>query len=179
MDPTAAAASGIAAKALRSLGVGTNELSDDERKHREGLRARIVAEMLSWDQVEGQPGMLPGFGPHQGFAPEAQVAIRIPHESLVTLSEKIARGLEHQLAARYVEGPYKISTFFILPEAVEAMRCTVFTADSQQEYFGPGFRVLRRTAVDDPKIVLYEMLIWGTLTVHVVIDVEAAAQSQN
>jgi hypothetical protein len=138
-----------------------------------GLKAKIIAEMLSWDQVKGWPGMLPGFGPHRGFAPEAQAAIRVPHALLVTLAEKIARGLEYQLAGRYVEAPYKISTFFITPDGVETMRDTVF-ADVPHEYLGPGFRVLRRAAVDDPKIVLYEMLIWGTLTIHVVIDLEEA-----
>jgi hypothetical protein len=133
IDPAAAAASGIAVKALRSMGVGTDKLSDKERKHREGLKAKIAGEILSWDQVEGRPGMLPGFGPHKGFAPEAQVAIRIPRKSLVTLAEKIARGLEHQRAGRYVEAPYRISTFFIPADAVETMRRTVFTSGQRPQ----------------------------------------------
>ncbi len=175
MDPAAAAASGIAAKALSSMGVGTGELSDKERKHRKALKTKIATEILSWDQVEGRPGMLPGFGPHKGFAPEAQVAIRVPRKSLVTLAEKLARGLEHQLAGRYVEAPYRISTFFIPSEAVETMRRTVF-GSGQQEHLGPGCRILRRATVDDPKAVLYEMLIWGALTIHVMIDMEKAGQ---
>jgi hypothetical protein len=159
------------------MGVGTDKLSDRERKHREGLKAKIAGEILSWDRVEGRPGMLPGFGPHKGFAPEAQVAIRIPRKSLVTLAEKIARGLEYQLAGRYVEAPYRISTFFIPADAVETMRRTVF-ASGQQEHLGPGCRILRRATVDDPKAVLHEMLIWGTLTIHVVIDIESATHQE-
>jgi hypothetical protein len=77
------------------------------------------------------------------------------------------------MAGRYVEGPYKISTFFIAEDAVTALRRTVLSG-AQEEYLGPGFRVLRRAAADNPRVVLYEVVIWGSLTIHVVIDLEEA-----
>ena len=177
LDSTAAAASGIAFKALRSLGVGADGLSDKERSHRDNLRNKIEKEMLSWDQVKGRPGMLPGFGPHKGFPAENQLAIRVPHDGLVALAKKIVRGLEFQLMGRYVEAPYEIRVFFIEPEAAETITRSVF-ANLREEHVGPGLRVIRNAAIDDRQVVLYEMLIWGTLTIHAVVDLASAFRSE-
>jgi hypothetical protein len=105
MDPRAALTSGIPAKALRSLGVGTGKLSEKDRRHREKLKERIATELLSWEEIKGNPGILPGFGPHAEFPPEIQFAVRVPHASLVQLAEKIVRGLEFSDGRSLRRGP--------------------------------------------------------------------------
>ena len=75
IDPATAQAAGISAKVLRSLGVGGAGKSEKERTLRAKTKARILRELIPYDDVKGNPGILPGFGPHAGFADEEQHAI--------------------------------------------------------------------------------------------------------
>jgi hypothetical protein len=182
VHPDAPEASGIAAKALRSLGVRAGELSEKEAKLRAKKKGKLIAELMTWEEIEGKPGILPGFGVHPEAPAEAQMAVRVSHSSLVTLAEKIVRGMEYVLRKRYIEPPYRVSTFFIEADATKAMERTVLSG-AQADHFGPGLRIRRREATEDRNIVIYEILIWQKLTVHCVIDkpeeeqIPAAAQA--
>jgi len=90
---------------------------------------------------------------------------------MVTVAEKVVRGCEYKLADRYVEPPYGMRTYFVeqTPEIIALF------ADGQHMHLGPGFQFTRRAAeADDPKVVLYRMLIWGTFAFQVAIDLESA-----
>ena len=169
VHPFAQKASGIAAKALRSIGIRAGELSDKEAMIRAKQKEKIMAELMTWEQIGGKPGILPGFGVHPEAPPETQMAVRVSHASLVALAEKIVRGMEYVIRQRYVEPPYRISTFFIEADAAQVIGRTVLSG-AQTEHFGPGLRIRRREAVDDPNVVIYEIMIWQTLIVHCVVD---------
>ena len=91
------------------------------------------------------------------------MAIRIKAEILHEVCEKVIRGLEYYIAKRYVEGPFELKVFFV--QETSASNLGVAFGESPL-YLGPGFRVQRLPAHDDPKQVLYQIKVWDTLLVH-------------
>jgi hypothetical protein len=164
LDPRKAASSGISAKALRALGIGAEgELSQNELKIRAKIKANLLAETRPYFQVIGRPGILPGFGPNRDFPKESQLAISVNAEKLKEVCRKIVRGLEYHVVDRYVEPPYLLEVFFVNDEAATKLSSSFAPASL---HLGPGFRVQRASAQDDPRHVLYEIKIWDTLLVH-------------
>lgn len=164
IDPTKAESAGIAAKALRAVGIGVEgELSSKEKAIRSKLKTRLIREMIPDSQVAGKPGILPGFGPHNEFSREPLIAISVNAEALKDVCRKIIRGLEHHVADRYIECPYVLDVFFVDDEASGKL-ASVFGPSSL--HLGPGFHVQRASTHDDPGHVLYRIRIWDTLLVH-------------
>jgi hypothetical protein len=166
VDPKSEAASGLAAKAFRSLGFDTDELSEQEKSHRERFRAKIRSELIPSDELSGKPGAIPGLGSPEGQS--GQWSIPIPWAAFSIIAEKIVRGCEYKLKDRFVEPPYGIRTFVsesgIVPEP--------YASYSKSYDFGPGCNVQRVFATEDPNVVLYWVTVWGTLYFTVRIDLE-------
>jgi hypothetical protein len=97
-----------------------------------------------------------------------QMAIPIPWAGLSIIAEKIGRGCEHKLENRYVDAPYSVRTTVTDPDFVSP----VFLSQRRVIDFGPGCQVIRVFATEDPCIVRYRILVWGTLCFHVLIDRE-------
>ena len=164
IDPAKAESAGIPGKALRAVGIGVeSELSSKEKAIRAKLKSKLMRETMPYAQVAGRPGILPGFGPHNDFPLESQIAVSVNAEALQDVSRKIVRGLEHHVSDRYVEPPYVLDVFFIDDEAAQKL-ATGFGPPTL--YLGPGFRVQRAIARDDPGHTLYRIRIWDTLLVH-------------
>jgi hypothetical protein len=168
IDPAAAQAAGISAKVLRSFGVGGAGKTEKEQILRAKTKARILRELIPYHAVKGKPGIFPGFGPHPGFADEEQQAILVSHESLVAVAEKVVRGAEYVVARRYIEPPYSMRTFFVDPTP----EIVALFANAQDLDLGPGFRILRMGAAEDPNVVLYRGIIWGKFVFNTVIDIQ-------
>jgi hypothetical protein len=163
IDPKKEAVSGLASKVLRSLGLDTDGLSERERTHRDRLRAKLKAELIPYGDVAGGPGAIPGLGPYEN----SPWAVPIPWASLSIIAEKIVRVCEHKIEGRFVESPYGVRTSVdsnggVVPEPL-APFAKVFD-------FGPGFRVIRLSPIEDPLIVRYWISVWGTLHFRVYID---------
>jgi len=166
IDPTSEAASGLGSKALRSLGVDAEELSETERSRRDKLKTKIRSELMAYADVAEKPGAIPGLGPQDRQS--AQWAIPIPWAGLSIIAEKIARGCEYKLRDRFIENPYGIRTFVSgsdfmpLPLALHA----------ETFNFGPGCIVRRVFGAEDPGVVRYGISVWNSLHLHVSIDLE-------
>lgn len=170
-------ASGIAAKALRAVGVGVeSELSEKEKRIRAKLKATLLKEAVSYGEIKNDLteglGVLPGFGLHAGFEAESQMVVFVDQQMLKEVCGKIIRGLEHHVAGRYVESPYRLDVFFIKNEDFEKVGLQF---GPPELYLGPGFEVQRAAAVDGPENVIYRIRIWNTWFVHgsVIIDEQA------
>ena len=164
IDPRKAESAGIPAKALRAVGIGVeSDLSPKEKAIRAKLKSKLMQETMPYTQVAGRPGILPGFGPHHDFPLESQIAVAVNAEALKDVCRKIVRGLERHVADRYVEPPYVLDVFFIDDDAAEKL-ASGFGPPTL--YLGPGFRVQRAAAQDDPGHVLYRIRVWDTLLVH-------------
>jgi hypothetical protein len=163
VDPKTEAAAGLSSKAMRSMGFDTQGLPERERLHREALKKKIKAEMIPRENLVGRSGQIPGLGPPDG---EWSWAIPIPYAVLSMTAEKIARGCEWKLKGRYVEPPYGIHTFTRESEIVWPAHLQHHV---QRFDFGPGCRIQRVSATEDPNTVRYSMTIWNALNFDVII----------
>jgi hypothetical protein len=116
--------------------------------------------------LAGKPGRIPGLGPPEDES--VQWAIPIPWAGLSIVAKKIARGCEYKLRDRLVEPPYSVRTSVcdsdVVPEPYAS--CAKFFD------FGPGCKVRRVFATEDPNVVLHWMSIWDSLHFRVEIDLE-------
>lgn len=162
VDPRKAQAAGLSKKAIESMGIGVPGISAQERKHREALKKKVLANAELY-----KPGtqVFPGLGPHPGFAASQQVAIRIPEKLLREVAGKIVCGCEYALGdKRIIEAPFAVEVYFVREEDIRDV-LRIFNAFGSV-YIGPGFRVRRAVAHDDPNIVMYKIDIWGSWTIY-------------
>jgi hypothetical protein len=117
---------------------------------------------MSYREVQGKPGMLPGFGPRLGWPSDSQRVLLIDAQKLKEVCRKIVRGLEYWQAGRYIEPPYRHDVY-VIPEEAESQLPTLVGIS---QHLGPGFVVKRGLAEEDAGHVLYRIRIWDKLTVH-------------
>jgi hypothetical protein len=166
VNPKSHAVSGLASKALRSLGIEGNELSEPEKSHRRKLRDKIRSELMPHAELVGKPGKIPGLSPPEGS--ESPWSIPIPWAGLAIIAEKIVRGCEYKLNSRFVELPYGMRIFVSSTDFVPEP----YASASRSYELGPGCNVRRLFATEDPNVVLYWISIWNTLNFDVKIDLE-------
>jgi len=165
IDPKSEAASGLASRVFRSLGLDVDGLPEKEQSIRDKLRAKLRSEFIPYSEIAGQPGKIPGLGPPDE---SAEWVFVVPWAALSIIAEKIARGCEYRLARRLVEPPYAVRTFVtesgVVPEP--------FASHVKLVDFGPGCKIRRVFVSEDPNVVLYWISIWGGLCFRVHIDLE-------
>ena len=168
VDPRKIAAAGLSKKALRALGIGVgDELDEAEKQKRRAVREKILKRMRRYSP-EVQPHVIPGMGPHPEAPPNEQFQIHFPANKLHDVLGKVVRGCEYWLAdGRIVEPRCELSVHFVhdadVPGVVRAF------APFGPVYLGPGFRVRRAGAHDEPLAALYEIILWDTLKFYAVI----------
>ncbi len=173
-NPLKIAAAGLSKKALRSLGVGVSgDLDDEEKRRRRAVMERVFRDAKPYSPAV-QPHVLPGLGPHPEAPHNQQLQIMVPGEKLQEVFGKIVRGCEYWLAnGRIVEPPYGVAVYFVhdadVPDVARAF------ARFGPVHLGPGFRVRRAGAHDEPLTALYEIVLWDTLRFYAVIDRAEAA----
>jgi len=106
----------LSAKAFRSFGLDPKGRPLEHLESTEKwARGRDLANLISRTEPAinfDAKSIIPGFGFHPGLPKEKQKAIRIKHEEIFPVIEKIIRGLEYVLGGcRYVELPYKLEVF--------------------------------------------------------------------
>jgi hypothetical protein len=164
VDPRKAEASGLSAKAVRSMGIGAEGITFGERERRKALKRRIIRAMK-----RHEPGTetFPGLGPHPGFPAHEQMEIGVPENLLVDVAKKIVRGCEYALANRIVEAPYEVGIYFVHEKDVEGQTARVFESRSAKTtHLGPGFVVTRAEAQDEPNAAMYKIVVWGTIVIY-------------
>lgn len=158
-DPRKAAAAGLSIKALRALGIGVSALDAEEERHRKKLKDRLLRDIRPHQAGDAT---LPGFGLHEGFPGVEQQLVFMPANLLNDVARKIVRGCEYVMGEkRIVEPPYEISLF-----AIEAANRPEEFAGFKTNQIGPGFRVARVAAREDPKSTIYEIVVWETWTFY-------------
>jgi Protein of unknown function (DUF2934) len=165
MNPTKPAAKGLYERVRRTMGIGVEGLSEEEKRHREARRRKLLREARPYS-LEVQPHIIPGLGPHPEAPVSSQMQLTIEAEDIDAVVKKIVRGCEYWLAGgRIVEPPYEIEVFFPTetPELVGQL-LTAFALGPV--HLGPGLRIRRGGAHDDSLTALYELVMWDTLTVY-------------
>jgi hypothetical protein len=167
INPEKVAATGISKRVIRSFGIGAQDLDEDEARIRAALKKEVLKSAKPYSD-EANPHLLPGIGPHPEAPAEQQFQIDIPADKLYEVARKIIRGCEYWFSnGRIVELPYQIEIFF----AHQAHVPDVVRMFSQFDsfHFGPGFRVRRGAAQDEPLSAIYEVVIWDTLIFYATI----------
>jgi hypothetical protein len=163
VDPQKPEAAGLYAKLKRSLGVGVVDLSKDEVAHRQRQKLGLIAAIKPHNPASSA-SILPGLGSHPGFKDEDLPQIRIPSDLLLKVYEKIVRGCEYVLAGRIIEEPYGIQIYFVHEHNIpEDLARGLESPAAEDVHVGPGFRVVRVAALDDPYTVAYKITLWGSV----------------
>ncbi len=162
VDPQKPEAAGLYAKLKRSLGVGVDDLSKEEAAHRQRQKLGLMAAIGPHNPATSA-SILPGLGSHTGFKDEDLPRIRIPGDLLLKVYEKIVRGCEYVLAGRIIEEPYSVQIYFVHDHNVpEDLARGLESPAAEHVHMGPGFRVVRVAAHDDPNAIAYEITLWGS-----------------
>jgi hypothetical protein len=161
VNPQKVAATGVSKKIILSFGIGAVGIDEEEKRIRAALKQEVLASARRYTDEE-RPHILPGIGPYPEGPSDQQMVIDIPADKLYEVAKKIVRGSEYWFSkGRIIEHPYEIQIFFAhdpdVPDVV-----TMFSAFSAF-HFGPGFRVRRGVANEDPLSAIYEVLVWDTL----------------
>ncbi len=164
VGPEKGAAAGLSADAVRSMGIGVEGLSAQERAHRSALKQKVLASARPY-----RPGTetLPGLGPHPGFPEGQQWTVEVPADLLEAVAKKIIRGSEYALKKRIVEEPYDIQIYFVRDQNVPQDLVRAFQGRAAQNaHLGPGFKLFRVAAHDDPNTTIYKIVIWETIVIY-------------
>jgi hypothetical protein len=170
VDPTKAEASGISKSALRALGIGVSGISAEERAHRTA-HLKKVFENAGLTKNLGGMASFPGLGPHAGFPPGEQIFIKMRPELLHSVSGKVLRGCEYKLNNQaYIEDPKHLRIYFAHDERIRDV--TAVIEGLGVTTLGPGFEVRRGESPpqEEFRIVLYRIIIWGTLKIYAAIS---------
>lgn len=165
VNPTKPAAQGLYERARRTIGIRVEGLSEEEKRHREARRRKMLSEVRPYSP-EIEPHIIPGLGPHPEVPVSSQMQLMIKAEDIYAVVKKIVRGCEYWLSGgRIIEPPYDIEVFFPTetPEDVSKLMAAFALGPV---FLGPGLRIRRGGAQDDPLSVLYELVIWDTITAY-------------
>jgi len=167
VNPAKVTATGISKRVVRSFGIGVEDLDEDEARIRAALKNEVLKSAKPYSD-EAKPHLLPGIGPHPEALAEQQLQIDIPADKLYEVARKIARGCEFWFSnGRIVESPYQIEIFFAhqahVPDVVRMF------SHFDAFHLGPGFRVRRGVAHDEPLSAIYEVVIWDSLIFYATI----------
>ena len=165
MDPTKPATKGLYQRVRRTMGIGVSSLRDEEMLHRAARRRRLLNEAQPYSP-DMLPHIIPGLGPHPEAPLSLQRQLTMEAETVHAVIRKIVRGCEYWLASgRIVEPPYEITILFPTdtPEFVNRVMAAFAMGPV---HLGPGLRIRRGGAHDDPLCALYELKIWETMTVY-------------
>jgi hypothetical protein len=155
INPTKPAAQGLYERARRTIGIRVEGLSEEEKRHREARRRKMLSEVRPYSP-EIQAHIIPGLGPHPEAPVSSQLQLMIKAEDIYAVVKKIVRGCEYWLSGgRIVEPPYEIEVFFPTetPEDVNKLMAAFALGPV---FLGPGLRIPRGGAHDDPLTVLYD-----------------------
>ncbi len=159
--------SDISERALRAVAIGTAGLSEKEQAHREKYRRKILSRVLPYFAVKHISQTVHGASSEKPPLGELEPVMVITLDLVSPVAEKIVRGLEFKLAGRYIEPPLSLKTFIVPVERVHEWD-DVFEKTTELQ-FGPGFKVFRAVPNASDVIVMYRIVIWETLTVHVAV----------
>lgn len=168
IDPRKPGAAGLWRRARQWIGIGVTGLTDDEKRHCQALRDKILADStpLSGDDLGH---LLPGLGPHPEAPPGLQRTISISPDMLAAVAKKIVRGCEYWLAnGRIIEQSYDIDVLYVGPENLPASVAQL-VAVFGLAHLGPGLRIRRGAAHDDQGAALYEIVVWDSLSFYAAI----------
>ena len=162
LDPTDFKSLGISDRIHRSIDPAQAKNARD-REHRRKRREKLLGELIPAVAVPRE-AIFPGFGPYAGTHPEDQIGIGLPAGALEALTNKIVRGITYVLDGNYIGTSHEIRVF-LWDEITAAPFRMQLSRFGEHHHRGPGISVTRAVPHDDPISGMFEIQIWGRLTV--------------
>jgi len=165
LDPKELASLGITNRMLRSISPEAGKNSKDIAA-RSMDRQRIIDEMIKFSDVPKE-GLLPNFGPIEGYSYETYGAVLIGEDDLKIYAEKLVRGLSFYLDNALLANETKIELL-----VVDVKRAQWELGDTFER--GEAIRqgdsiVVRRISTQRGKAI-YHFVIWKRLEFYVTVN---------
>lgn len=157
LDPEAPASRSVIDAAMRSMRPSAGR-NDKDRRHRAARRQRILDDTRQGADIP-EGGRIPGMGERWGRAPEDQIAVLVPADSLNKMAEKIVRGIFFVEDGKFIEPPYAIELCFLEGEAERFWKTMLDKFGKTYERL-PGIVVRRAVTPEDGISSIFEILLW-------------------
>ena len=110
--------------------------------------------------------VFPNFGRDPSIHYPECMTVKIPAEGLITLGEKIVRGLTYHFAHRFIEDEKEeIGVHFVHDRNVTEV-AELVKRFGQAFHKGPGIAVARAVTQDGSNAALFIIEIWGRLKIY-------------
>jgi hypothetical protein len=163
LDPRDHNSIGISDKVLRSINpmYGRNHKDAYLRQKR---RDKVIRESINPTTMP-MASIFPNFGFHSKVDPQKQLAILVSDQSLRSIGEKFIRGITWVIDKRYIEADHEIEIYFFRENLAGAF-IEPIRRFGKEYSLGPGIRILRAVAHEDPISGLYLIEIWRKLKMY-------------
>ena len=163
VDPLDYESFGIADKVMRSINpiYGRNEKDSNLRQKR---REKVVREAVNPAKMP-IASIFPNFGFHAHTDPEEQLAVLVSDKNLKAIGEKLIRGITWVIDENYIDVDHQIKIYFF-HEHLAGPFLEPINRYGKEYSLGPGIRILRAIAKEDPISGLYLIEIWKKLRMY-------------
>ncbi len=161
VDPQNVGASGLSKKAIRSFGIGASGLSEKERRHRVALRDKIRDEVRPYSS-DDQAMCFQAWGRTQRFRQSYSSRYRFPRTCCTWCQKRSCEGASTGSPTDESLSAYEIDVAFARELPQDVLQSF---APFGPVYLGPGFRIRRAGAIDDPGVAMYEIVVWASWTI--------------
>lgn len=109
--------------------------------------------------------IFPNFGFYQNIDPKDQLGVLVSDNKLKAFGEKLIRGITWVISNDYIESNHKIEIYFFR-EQLAGPFLDPLKKFGRQYSLGPGLRILRAVAHEDPISGLYMIEIYSRLKMY-------------
>lgn len=156
LDAKHPASQGLVDIALRAIDPNAGR-DEKDAAARAARRRKILGDMFKGEKIPDDQ-VMHGLGERWGRDKAEQLAIQIPRASLDAMTAKIVRGLVYREDGRFIEPPYKLTTYLDGPGAEIAEEMIQKAGkDYKRE---PGLEIRRAIVDGDEHSAIYEITFW-------------------
>ncbi len=158
---------GIPQKVWRAINQNEGK-NDRDAKCRKKKKDKIIRELIDPATVP-ITAILPNFGPSGSLGPNHGLAVFVHKSGLDEIGKKLIRGITWVIDEKIIDSKYEIEIYYLREQ--EALHLIKLLHAYGKEYsIGPGIRVIRAIAAEDPICGLYSIKIWGRLNMYGIVN---------
>jgi hypothetical protein len=163
LDPNDSKSKSIVQKAMRAIDPSCAK-DEKDRAARAAKRAQILREIWHGKEIPVQH-VYPGLGNRWNLPVDQQTSVPISAKGIRRINEKIIKGIFYLEDKRYVERPFKISSWAVHESAAGYVKALLdkFGTEYARE---PGILVHRAVAPEDSMSSVYFIDIWGQFKMY-------------
>ena len=158
VDPWVVGGEGIAERALRSFDPRAAK-SVADRKHREAGREKLRRSLNEAESISLDKPVFPNVGTIPPATDGHYATQTVSWSDLERIVLKFIRGISYLATRQVLPSDYVIRV--VRPDAYSRMPEELLRTPADVFERGPGFRVYRHAAADDPFAGLFRIYLWG------------------